>query len=80
MKMLADYDDRDIKYKKEMIQLIKASGQELINRAEDIVGKADLLNDLTITLYFSTDVNDDCKIEISQMVYNRQAINLRYKV
>ena len=80
MKMLADYDDRDIKYKEEMIQLIKASGRELINRAEDIVGKADLLNDLTITLYFSGDVNDDYRIEISQTVLNRQAINFKYKV
>lgn len=80
MKILADYNDKNIKYKKEMIQLIKASGQELINRAEDIVGKADLLTDLTITLYFSTDVNDDCRIEISQMVLNRQAINFKYKV
>ena len=80
MKALADYNDKDIEYKEEMIQLIKASGQELINRAEDIVGKADLLTDLTITLYFSGDVNDDCRIEISQTVFNRQAINFKYKV
>ncbi len=80
MKMLADYDDRDKKDKEKMIQLIKASGQELINRAEDIVGKADLLTDLTVTLYFSTNVDDDCRIEISQMVLNRQTINFKYKV
>ena len=78
--MLADYNDKDIKYKEEMVQLIKASGQELINRAEDIVGKADLLKDLTITLYFSSDTNEDCSIEITQTVINRQAINFRYKV
>ena len=64
MKILTDYNNQNIEYKEKMIQLIKASGQELINRAEDIVGKADLLTDLTITLYFSTDINDDCKIEI----------------
>ena len=80
MKILTDYNNQNIEYKEKMIQLIKASGQELINRAEDIVGKADLLTDLTITLYFSTDINDDCKIEISQMVLNRQAINFKYKV
>lgn len=79
-KILTDYDNRDIKHKEEMIQLIKASGQELINRAEDIVGKADLLSDLTITFYFSPDVYNDCKIEILQTILNRQAINVKYKV
>ena len=78
--MIEDYNDRDIEYKEKMIQSIKASGRELINRAEDIVGKADLLTDLTITLYFSDDVNNDCRIEISQTVLNRQAINFKYKV
>ena len=78
--MLTDYNNENIKYKEEMIQLIKASGQELINRAEDIVGQADLLTDLTIKFYFSTDINNDCRIEISQTVYNRQAINFKCKI
>ena len=35
------------------VELVKAAGQEVINRAEDIVGKCDGVTDLSVILTFN---------------------------
>lgn len=42
-------------YKPFLIQLVKSAGQEVINRAEDIVGEQMGICDLSICLRFSQD-------------------------
>lgn len=42
-------------YAKHLTSLVKASGRELIRRAEDLVGCGDLINDFSIYLYFPQD-------------------------
>ena len=38
-----------------LVEMVKASGQEVIDRAEDIVGNGDLISDLHISLSFPLD-------------------------
>ena len=42
-------------YRPFLVKLVKAMGQEVINRAEDIVGNGDLISDLTLWLRFPQD-------------------------
>lgn len=42
-------------WKEKLIDLIKASGQEVINRADDIVGDGDILMEISIWLRFPID-------------------------
>ena len=46
---------RTVDWKKQLIALVKASGQEVIDRAEDLVGEGDLLIDISIWLRFPQD-------------------------
>lgn len=39
-------------YRQHLIELIKASGQEVIDRAEDLVGNGELITDFDIWLRF----------------------------
>ena len=43
------------KYREQLIKLVKASGQEVIDRAEELVGDGELLTDFTIQLLFPQD-------------------------
>ncbi len=47
-----------------LIELVKASGQELIDRAEDLVGNGDYISSFDIWITFPTD--DVPKIEVSR--------------
>lgn len=38
-----------------LVAMVKASGQEVIDRAEDLVGNGDLISDFDIWLRFPTD-------------------------
>lgn len=38
--------------REELIELVKASGQEVIDRAEDLIGDGDLITDIDIWLRF----------------------------
>ena len=40
------------KYREQLIELVKASGQEVIDRAEDLVGNGELMTEFTIQLLF----------------------------
>lgn len=42
-------------YRPYLIELVKAMGQEVINRAEQIVGDGDLITDLSLWLRFPQD-------------------------
>ena len=42
-------------YRLYLIELVKAMGQEVINRAEQIVGDGDLITDLSLWLRFPQD-------------------------
>ena len=43
------------KYREQLIELVKASGQEVIDRAEDLVGDGELMTEFTIQLLFPQD-------------------------
>lgn len=43
------------KYREQLIKLVKASGQEVIDRAEDLVGDGELMTEFTIQLLFPQD-------------------------
>ena len=42
-------------YRPYLVKLVKAMGQEIINRADQIVGDGDLISDLSIWLRFPQD-------------------------
>ena len=51
---MAVYTDKR-PWKEYLIDLVKASGQDVIDRAEDLVGQGELLTDITIWLRFPQD-------------------------
>ena len=56
-------------FRKMLVELVKASGQEVINRAEDLVGNGDLITDFSIWIRFPTDgrmVNGCPEIEVTR--------------
>ena len=56
--------------KEKLIQLVKAGGCEIINRAEDIVGDVESLTDLDIWLRF--DVESIPVIEVTKRHQSRE--------
>ena len=42
-------------FREMLVKMVKASGQEVIDRAEDLVGNGDLITDFDIWLRFPTD-------------------------
>ena len=42
-------------FRKQLVELVKASGQEVIDRAEDLVGEGDALSEFDIWLRFPSD-------------------------
>lgn len=55
------------------IELVKASGQEVINRAEDLVGSHDMMTDFDIHLSFPTDslpIIEVTRSHVSKECYN----------
>lgn len=61
-------------YNKLLIELVKQSGQEIIDRAEELVGESEMITDFYIRLEFPQDSIPT--IEAIKSVVNRQA----YKV
>ena len=57
-----------------LIELVKASGQEVIDRAEDLVGKGDMITDFDIWLRFPVDGVPT--IEVTRQHISRQGINV----
>ena len=42
-------------FRKLLVEMVKAAGQDVIDRAEDLVGNGDLISDFDILLRFPTD-------------------------
>lgn len=59
-------------FRKQLVELVKASGQEVIDRAEDLVGEGDALSEFDIWLRFPSDSIPT--IEISKSYCSKNAI------
>lgn len=49
------YEKNSINFRKLLVKMVKAAGQEVIDRAEDLVGNGELISDFEICLRFPTD-------------------------
>lgn len=61
-------------YTKELIKMVKASGQEVIDRAESIVGDNELISDFYITLKYPQDSIPE--IEITKSLISKKAFDV----
>lgn len=60
--------------REKLIELVKASGQEVIDRAEDLVGDGDLITDFDIWLRFPA---GECPtVEVTRSHSSRKAFNV----
>lgn len=69
-------------FKKELVNLVKASGQEVIDRAEDLVGNGDMMVDFSINLIFSIDgqLVDECPlIEVKKSYVSKNTLDVLQK-
>lgn len=66
-------------FRKKLVALVKASGQEVIDRAEDLVGNGDLMSDFDIYLRFPVGEQymDSCPtIEVVKSYCSREAFRV----
>lgn len=67
-------------FRKKLVELVKASGQEVIDRAEELVGDGDLITDFDIWLRFpigeTSIVTAIPTIEVSKSYASRNSINV----
>ena len=70
-------------FRKQLVELVKASGQEIIDRAEDLVGNGDLLSDFDIHLRFSFGerliVDSVPMIEVMKSYCSKKAVDVLIK-
>lgn len=60
--------------REELIKLVKATGQEVIDRAEDLVGDGDLITDLDIWLRFPS---GECStVEVTRSHASKRAFDV----
>lgn len=64
-------------YNERLIEQVKAIGQDVIDRAEDLVGSADLITDFDIWLRFSRD--DIPTIEVTRSHASRRYLEILNK-
>ena len=48
-------ESKSEKFRELLVEMVKSSGRELIDRAEDLVGNNDLISDFSIRIDFPTD-------------------------
>lgn len=68
-----------LEFRKQLVAMVKATAQEVIDRAEDLVGNGDLLSDFDIWLRFPTDgrmITGCPMIEVSKSYCSRNAIDV----
>lgn len=67
-------------FRKKLVELVKASGQEVIDRAEDLVGEGNLMTDFDIHLRFpirGTSIVESCPtIEVSKAYVSKNAVDV----
>ena len=61
-------------FRKQLVELVKASGQEVIDRAEDLVGEGDALSGFDIWLRFPSD--SISTIEVTKPYCSKNAITV----
>ena len=69
--------DRDVyseKYRQKLIEMVKAAGQDVIDRAEDLVGNGDLICDFDIWLRFPQ--NGVPTIELTRSYLSKHSIDI----
>ena len=64
------------KYTEKLVCLVKATGQDIIDRAEDIVGDGELISDFTIRIRFPQNTGIP-EIEVNKTFLSRETLNLR---
>lgn len=60
-------------HNEQLVKMVKLLGQEVIDRAEDLVGNGDMIYDFDIWLRFSVDENPE--IEVTRRHASRQIYN-----
>ena len=63
-------------FRKQLVELVKASGQEVIDRAEDLVGEVDALSGFDIWLRFPIPSDSIPTIEVSKSYCSKNAITV----
>ena len=66
-------------FRKMLVEMVKACGQEVIDRAEDLVGNGDLISSFDIWLRFPTDgrMIDGCPtIEVTREHCSKKAVDV----
>ena len=63
-------------FRKQLVELVKASGQEVIDRAEDLVGEGDTLSGFDIWLRFPIPLDSIPTIEVSKSYCSKNAITV----
>ena len=69
-------------FRAELVELVKASGQELIDRAEEIVGDTTMISDFDISIDFGLNEGrlDTCpKITVNHEYVTRNAIKVLFE-
>ena len=62
------------KYRQKLIDMVKAAGQDVIDRAEELVGNGDLICDFDIWLRFPQ--NGVPTIELTRSYLSKNSINI----
>ena len=65
-------------YREKLIAMVKASGQELIDRAEDLVGQGTEITDFDIWLRFPQEPYEVPKIEVRREHIATRAVDVLY--
>ena len=63
-------------YKERLVEQVKALGQEVVDRAEDLVGDGDLITDFDIRLRISADGSLFPTIEVSRSHASRRYLDI----
>lgn len=66
-------------FRAKLVKMVKAAGQEIIDRAEDLVGEGDLLSDFDILVNFSSDggmFHNIPVIEVTKSYCSKRIVNV----
>lgn len=68
-------------FREQLVDIVKAAGQEVIDRAEELVGQGDLMTDFDIWLRFPLDglTFTGCPtIEVTKSYINKKAFDVKF--
>lgn len=61
-------------WKEKLVEVVKATAQEIINRADDIVGDDDMLAGITIQLRFQS--GEAPELEVTRQCFVRESLKV----